>query len=183
MNKITHLVVLLLLVAAFQPGFAQVEKRAIGFHAIGGDLSFVKPENIDGGIGFEVKADIGDLMPNIALMPSVQYWQSSIGLGGLTAADVDVSEFSINGDLVYAFQTGTSSFEPYAGAGLGLVFTSVDVGGVSVGNDGSGFGLNLFGGAKIPVSSFDAFGEVRFRVGSSSYDTFAIKGGVMFPLN
>lgn len=181
MNSITYLLVLVAIISIARPSSAQEESRALGLHAIGGKLGLVNPKNLDGTIGFGVQADLGDIRPNIALIPSVRFWSTSIDFSFL--GSIDISELSLNADLYY-FLSLESALQPYGGAGVGLTLTEVSVSGTTFSDDGIGWGLNLFGGVKYPVATqLDIMGEARFKFGSSSYDLFSIMVGVLYRLS
>ena len=177
--KIVAFVALACLLSTAAPSMAQEEARSLGLHGIGGELGLANPEIIDGTVGFGVQADLGDIRPNLAIVAGVKYWSAS---DNAFSSSVDVSEISLNGDAYYHFPI-KSSFRPFAGAGVAFTNTSVSEGETTFGG-GTGFGLNLFGGARYPASTnIDVYSEARLKLGSSSFDAFTIKVGAMYLLN
>ena len=71
----------------------------------------------------------------------------------------DVTMWSVNGNLVFAFPGGTSA-TPYLIGGAGWYNTKSDEDGAESSND---FGLNGGIGARFALSGFSTFAEVRFH--------------------
>ncbi len=166
---LTVLSVILLLAGVTGTSYAQ----GIGFHGIGGRVGFAKPENIDGTFSIGAHANLGEVIENLVIFPSVDYWgKSELGL--------DFSQFAINADGRYYFpSSGSMSF--FGGAGLGFIFTHAEVSflGQSAGDTNMDIGLNLFGGLDVPVGEKLSFtAETRFVV--SDISTFKVLAGVTY---
>lgn len=87
---------------------------------------------------------------------------------------VDASAYTIDLNGLYSFPT-EGTFAPYAGAGLGIV-------GTSVGNTSdSDVGLNLVGGAEFEAGSVRPYLQGQFSLGGD-FTRFGLSGGVLFAL-
>lgn len=150
--------------------------QELGFKGIGGTLQFVKPENIDGTVGFGAHADLGQIIEHLTLFPSIEYWGKSEG-------PLDFSQFAVNADVRYYFPN-SSNLSFFAGGGLALLFSSADVnlGGFGTRSDNStDIGLNLLGGIDVPVSEKLVFtGSAKFVI--SDGNVFKIMGGLTYLL-
>ena len=71
----------------------------------------------------------------------------------------DITIWSVNGNLVYAFPGGTTA-TPYIIAGAGWYNTKSDESGSESTND---IGINVGLGARFALSGFSTFAEVRFH--------------------
>lgn len=120
-------------------------------------------------------------MPEFVAAPSFSYWSSDFD-----GSDSSFSEFGINFDARYMFPMA-GAIDLFAGAGLGLFFSSVDiptvntpfgpVGGGSASN--TDVGLNLLGGATTAASpNIDLTGQLRFKV--DGVDTIQIIAGAVY---
>ena len=123
--------------------------------------------------------------PNIVFAPFLSYWSSSFDTGG-SGDDPSFSEFGVNFDARYMFPS-EGSVDFFAGAGLGLFFSSVDVPEVmtTFGTFGGGsasdtdFGFTFLGGATTAVSpTIDVNGQLRFKL--DGVDTIQILGGATY---
>jgi hypothetical protein len=164
----------------------------IGLKAIGPEAGFVSIESSIGStIGFGAAADLGWLTPQIALGAEVMFWSKSIAENAYE--DFSYSQIYLNAIARYFFaQKKGSSFQPYAGGGLGLVIAkskfeykgeySDFYHAANYDNSATGIGIVLVGGAKMALSpSMDGFGEVRYGTGEGA-DYFGIFAGVLFKL-
>lgn len=86
----------------------------------------------------------------------------------------DASAFTVDLNGLYVFQT-EGALSPYAGAGLGIVRTSVS----SLSD--TDIGLNLAGGAEFDAGSLRPFAQAQFSLGGD-FTRFGITGGVLFAL-
>ncbi len=144
--------------------FSTAEAQGINFNGIGGRLGFVKPENIDGTFGIGFHTHLGEIVPNLVLYPSLEYWGKSRG-------GVDFSQLALNGDLRYYFPlAGDANVDVFAGGGLGILLN--DPGD----ND---IGLNVLGGIDVPFSgNWVAGGEIRFVINDNTL--FKIMAGITY---
>ncbi len=142
---------LALLTAALVPASAHA---AQSFTAWGPHLGFSSgPDQIV----FGGHLQWGDVAPQLDFVPSVD-----LGFGD------HATVVSLNGDFHYRIQTNTT-WQPYAGGGLGIHFVSVDNGGPGFG-DGSEtvFGGHLIVGADVATKSHSRFFvEGKFGLGDS----------------
>jgi opacity protein-like surface antigen len=171
MKRIATLMTLFVLLV-FAVGLSAAE---LGFNGIGGRLSYVSPENIDGTIGLGVHADLGTLANNIVLFPSIEYWSKGEGGG-------DFSQIAINADAHYYFPT-SGEIDFFAGGGLSILRSSFEVSflGQSQSVSNTDIGLDLLGGLAYPLSeNLMLNGEVKFTV--SDGNIFKISAGVTYLL-
>ncbi len=177
MKKLLSLVLLILVVVCFSgAGFAQ----GIGFKGIGGRAGLAKPENVDATYNIAVHANLGEIIENLVIFPSLDYWGSSQKVLGV---DVDFSQIAINADVRYYIPTsGNLAF--FAGGGLGIFFSSgetASVFGQSASYSNTDIGLNLGGGIDIPINDTLLFtADARFVL--SDGNAFKVTGGVTYLL-
>lgn len=165
MNYRTLYLAALALNLAFQaPAHAQAVSAPADLR-FGPQLSFASQTSL--GIGARVEAAFPRLYP---------------GLFGIVAVDAffpdcsggDCGYLELNLGAAVPFVVEELLVEPYAGGGLNLVRADDSVRG------GSGLGINLLGGAKIPVEGlqFTPFAELRLEFGGGKQ--FVISGGILF---
>jgi len=65
-RRIAVWVILLFCSVVSQNAWANTD---LGLKAIGGDVGFVDPDNVDGTIGFGAFANLGNLSPDLSLAP------------------------------------------------------------------------------------------------------------------
>jgi opacity protein-like surface antigen len=144
----------------------QTMAQGLGFKGVGGRISFVDPEAVSGTIGFGGHVNLGEIIANLALYPSFEYWNKS-----------NVSDFSINADVRYYIPTG-GNIDFFAGGGLAIQFVSVDLGPFGDASD-TELGLDLIGGADFPVSdNLVATAKLKFLV--SDLNVLKITGGLTY---
>lgn len=97
-----------------------------------------------------------------------------------TDAD-NFSVYAVDLNALYEFGIDNQSFVPYAGGGIGITNTSVDVqtqtGTRSVSN--SDTALNLVGGARFPLQSVEPFVQLNATLGGDA-QRLGLAGGVLF---
>ena len=128
------------------------------------------------GIGTELAApfDLGGLV--LSIQPGIEYHFLD------DAPGVDVSYIQLDGNLVASFATPGAPIAPYAGAGLAVGFSSVDIEGI--GSDSStDLGLNVLGGAEFPgaLGFGSPFAQARLTLVDGG-NFFCIIGGIKVPL-
>lgn len=94
------------------------------------------------------------------------------------ATGVSQTLFTVDGNALYEFEIEDASFAPYAGAGIAITRWSIDADVPGAGD--TDIGLNLVGGARFPLESFEPFVQANFGVGD--LDRFGLAGGVLFSL-
>ncbi len=118
--------------------------QEIGFNGIGGRIGFVDAEAVDATVIFGAHAFLGEIIENLALVPSIDYFSKN-----------EVNILSVNANVRYYFPLQNSNIEPFLGGGLGFVrfdFPGVNVGGISAGGgSATEFTINLMGGADFPI--------------------------------
>jgi len=168
------ILMLVLLVFTFSDSSAQ-----IGFKGVGGHLGFVDGEGSLSGILFGGHVNLGEIIPGLALTPSFDYW-----------SDSGANILNINGDVRYYFPTD-GNIDFFAGGGLALVRVSVDDTTIPdpfnpgntitfEGGSDTELGLNLGGGASIPLSD-NLVGTAMLVYGTKG-EQIKIMGGVTYML-
>lgn len=117
-----------------------------------------------------------DALP-VIISPAFDFYFVDSGVEG-----VDQSIFVIDINGLYEFGVDNQAFTPYAGGGLGIVRSSVDVDGGSFGTIGSSttdVGLNLVGGARFETGTLQPFAQAKINVGGD-FTLFNIMGGLLF---
>jgi len=151
----------------------------IGIQGIGGQVSFVKPEDIDGTFGLGMHADLGEIGGGVGLFPSVTFWRKSWeeSLFG-EKWDTTFTEIATNADARYYFlgyDTGT--MRPFVGGGLALIYSSVSCDDFD--DSDMDVGINILGGADFDISdSMIGFFEARYKIDGA--DVLKLTGGVTF---
>jgi len=164
----------------------------LGLKAIGGDLGFVDPDNVDGTLGFGAFANLGNLSPDIRLAPHLGYWSKSQEFGGDKAS---ISDISLSTRGLYMFHMSSRKFQPYAGAGLGfhMVHSKVqtaaqDLGGgviipaMEASDTQTKIGLDMGGGFTTPLSEKADFCLDLWYTAVSDVGHLSMKAGVSFNL-
>ena len=133
-----------------------------GDFAIGGDVRYDLSGNVDAPIHLSGALDF--------------YFVEDQTVGTLPdqSGGSDASAFTVDLNGLYVFQT-EGAFSPYAGAGLGIVRTSVS----SLSD--TDVGLNLAGGAEYEAGLIRPFAQAQFSLGGD-FTRFGITGGVLFSL-
>lgn len=139
---------------------------AFGLSGIGARVGEVDPEGSGSALAVGGHLEFEQSGTQLHLQPGVMFWSSD-----------GVRDINPNFDLMYHFAS-PGRVSPYVGAGAGLHFYSVDLplGGSDSSSD---FGMNLFGGVLVPMSSARLFGEARYVATDNSQ--FGITGGVTLP--
>ena len=94
-------------------------------------------------------------------------------------ADDPTSVWTLDLNALYPFPLEEQTFLPYAGGGLALTNTSVEIAGRSASN--TDVALNLVGGVEFDVGVISPFLEVNVGVGGD-VDRFGLSGGLLFSL-
>lgn len=155
-------------------------REGLGLYGIGGRLSYVSPDNLDGTIGLGIHADLGEVfVENLKIFPSIEYWSKSESGGGI---DTDFSQLTVNADARYYFPA-SGSIAIFAGGGLVLAFYSTDVSSEFGEFDASStdIGLDFLGGIDLPIQeNLILTAEAKFLVSDQS--VFRISAGLTFML-
>lgn len=148
---------------------SQVKAQEVGDIRLGAKLSYITIEGADLGIGI-----VGDYQFTESIIGSVNY--------NYFLADEFLGLSTINLDGLYTF--GGDGIRPYVLAGLNIATVSVnfDLFGVSEKVSNTEIGINLGGGAELPLSDkMAAFGELKYAL--ASIDELVISAGLKFNLN
>lgn len=159
MKKVGTFFAITALIVAF--GIGDVAAQNIGFKGVGGRLGFVDAKGIDGTIIFGGHVHLGEIIENLVLIPSVDYFSKS-----------SVDFLSINGNVRYYFPT-SGNIDLFAGGGLAIVR-------VSNGASDTELGLNLKGGAEMPLS--DNLVGTAELIYVTKGEQIKIMGGITFLL-
>jgi hypothetical protein len=173
----------LIMVLAAMPAQAN-----IGFNGVWAGAGIVSPESPwDMGFNVTAYADLGEIMPNMLLLPTVGYWSSSYSEFGF---DLGLSNFAVGADVNYFVMQKGTEVGPYVGGGLSMNFMSIDYPVVTnffTGQTGTEsqsetkFGIKLKGGYAMKVGSMVGFAELGYNL-ISDFNTLQITGGVAFPI-
>ncbi len=148
MKRVGFIAVFMLILLTFTVNDSAAQ---IGFKGVGAHLGYVDAEGIDGTIMFGGHVNLGEIIPGLSLVPSVDYWKKSASELGI---DVDFSQLSVNANVAYALPVGESiNVMAVGGIAWVRVKASVSVSGFgSASGTDSGIGLNLGGIVSVPVS-------------------------------
>jgi hypothetical protein len=100
------------------PAFAQRNQTTgLGIRGIGVRLGLVDPEGGSSALMYGVHLDAGQLVPNVHVVPSVEYWSVGSNVGTI---NTDYSDLAIKLDANVDFPLQDQRLVPYLGGGLGL---------------------------------------------------------------
>lgn len=127
-----------------------------------------------GNLFFGVDARIDSDAVPVVLSPSFDYYLTDVDNLSYIAVD-------LNG--LYAFDIDSEGVSPYAGGGLAITRSSVDVpdalgGGSSSSTD---IGLNLVGGARFMLDPVEPFVQLNAGIGGD-VTRLGLTGGILFAL-
>jgi len=162
----------------------------LSLRGIGVELGSVMPHGIDRTLSLGVRADLGELGPNLRIVPRASYWSSSLRRAEVAAlreqilrlcrdpqadclrefGEVALSELVLGVDAHYTFPDYVG--DPYLGAGVGVHF--LNGGGelingtfVEDGLDAVAPGIALVAGVELPLgSALRLFAEARGTLSS-----------------
>jgi len=189
MKKIFVLVVIVSVLSLTLPASAS----DMGLKRLNGQLGLLFPSspNISYGVGFQLGAgaDLGEIIDNLHLVPSLSYWILSPEpeSGSVEGFDISASNFQIAVDVQYYLKEVKGL---YFGGGLSLNFTSVswDVPPQYVqffptdSGSGTDVGLGLLGGYEMPINKkTTGFAHLKYNI-ISDFNTLAIVFGVWFDM-
>jgi opacity protein-like surface antigen len=180
-------IMILLLAAASLSARNAAADSSIGFRAIGGALSYVDPENLNGTIGFGVFADLGRISPQVALEPRLDFWsQSQEELG----AKASVRDITLGARAKYFFKTSSTKVHPFAGGGLGFHFVRAEASvtepgftPMSVSQSDTKLGIDMGGGISTGLSpKVDLNAELWYGI-VSDIDQLSLRMGIAHKFN
>jgi|Deesub1362B_J571_1020462.scaffolds.fasta_scaffold01944_4 opacity protein-like surface antigen len=169
----------------FAVGMAGAQPN-IGLNAIGGKLGYISPEDpFDSVIGFGAVANLGTLTPQIFLRGFVDYWSKSEKSNVFgTEVESSFSSLTFGASGLYYFAAEGSSFQPYAGGGLGFTISKgkSSAGGYTYSDSDSDISFHVLVGADYPISpNLTGFAEFKYHL--NGVDAWGIYGGVLFSLS
>lgn len=147
-----------------------------------GDVS-----DLGGNFFFGADARVGSPALPVMINGSFDFYLTDdIETGG---EDLSQTIFAVDINALYEFGIDNPAFTPYAGGGLAITRSSVEEvtvdTGFGTGTFGGGsdteVGLNLVGGARFPVGSFEPFAQLNATLGGD-VQRFGITGGLLFGL-
>lgn len=141
--------------------------------AVGPRLFLDLDDGTNFGIGVEGRFAVLQIAPSVRLdvRPFFDYYFVDDDFG-------DVTLLGFGADALFAFNVGNPVIEPYALAGLNILYASFDVPGGSDSSTDAGF--NIGGGARfLTDGSIQPFAELRITIGGD-YDPLFLGGGVLF---
>jgi opacity protein-like surface antigen len=161
---------------------ASYSQSNLGFNGVGARVGFVMPEDpIDNTLGLGLNADLGTIIPNLALNAYIDYWSKTYAESNTYEASFSVLGFAA---VAKYFFPSSGNIKPYAGGGLGLNISSVEskYTGPSIGGglfDTSDFessssetdlAIQFLGGVSMPLSpNMDGFAEAKYSLDGADY--------------
>ena len=152
---------------------AAFAKSNVGFYGVGGKIGYVKPDDIDGTLGFGVVADLGKLTDKLSLEGELLYWSKGEKEMGVKAS---YSEIHIGALTKYFFpqKKGATMF-PYAGGGIGFIMQKAKVeyesewlGDNEKSDSETDLGIHLLAGIRKALSpTMNGFAEIRYTIGGA----------------
>lgn len=190
MRRLSTLTILVMIGAfAFSSASAQVD---IGLKGVGFKVGVVGPDNVDATVGFGFFADLGTFVPQVALEAYADFWSQSETFAGAKSSARDI----VFGSRVkYMFPVTAPKISPYAGAGLGIHFVSVEATSPAIDLGGgliipaftfedttTKIGLDLGGGLNVNVHpKADVLGEVWYGI-VSDVSQWSARVGLLYKL-
>jgi len=149
---------------------AQDGEGGLGLYAIEGLACVAKSGDLGGTFGIALTADIGELMPNMAIFPGISYWSKSVSVAGYAGSGYALKnqELGLQVDLHY-YLNPDEQVNYYVGSGVGLFSSSISVeagsGLESEAVSESKFGLSMLAGLEYPLGERTRFvGEGRYKI-------------------
>lgn len=134
--------------------FADASSAEIHFRGIGGKLALVLPEGeADNTFGLGAVADLGDIIDQLNLEASAEYWGDSSDVLGV---EWSWSAITFGGTAKYHIPMN-SGISPFAGGGVGLTISRVEfdapmVAGVSTSESDTDLSFHGVIGIDIPIA-------------------------------
>lgn len=202
-KSLSQLLALVLAVLFVGNANAQEQKQGLGLYSLGAKIGLMSPSGLGSTLGFALQADVGDVASNLALFPSISFWQkkSTTSIGGdyydyytgeyvnnTTEVSTSLRQIGIQVDAHYYFNPD-AKVNFYGGGGLGLFIHSASVEASSgtqlaeadIGS-ATNFGFNILAGVETPLSQKTRIiGELRYTI-VSGFSTLGLNAGVSFDL-
>lgn len=186
------------LLALATPALAQrpedYDYENLVFSGLGVHAYAALPARSDPALALQLRADLGELGPNVRIVPSVTFWsttfresevarmeerieascdRSGAPCPGIDLGEVELSDLSLDVDAHYLFTTDFG-VEPYLGAGAGIHLVNgrgdvIEDTFVEDVLDAITPGLNLVGGLELPLGpNLRIVGEARAVLASNA---------------
>jgi opacity protein-like surface antigen len=145
------------------PALAQDGRQTtgLGIRGVGVRLGLADPEDASSAFMYGLHLDAGQIVPNLHLTPSLEYWSVGTDVG---LYNTDYSDLAIKVDANLDFPLQDQRLVPYLGGGLGihrLKFSTDAPGGVDQSDTKLGFTLQ--GGLRNDFApNLSLFGEVGY---------------------
>ncbi len=154
----------------------------VGLRSLGVDLGYVDPDNVPGTVGFGAFANMGNITPDIRLVPHIGYWSKSEDVFGTKTRVNDIS-FSTRGQ--YMFPVSSMKFRPYAGLGVGMHIVGVKVSDpgpppMDISNSRTKLGMDLGGGFSTMLSQKNDLYVDFWYTAVSDVSQLSMKVGISF---
>jgi opacity protein-like surface antigen len=127
-------------------------------------------ETEDPVLGVEARFGLNNPSLPLIIAPAFDYYF-------IDADNVNFYELDVN--VLYPFGINNQAFTPYAGAGLGVGFSTVEIGDET--ESETDLGVNLVGGAVFGFGGIRPFVQARLKLGGDA-DLATLHGGVLFTL-
>jgi opacity protein-like surface antigen len=155
-------IVLAFAVVTATPAFAQGSgATGLGIRGIGVRLGLTDPEDASGAFMYGVHLDAGTIVPNVHLIPSLEFWSVGTDVGTYSA---DYSDMAIKLDANVDFPLQDQRLVPYLGGGLGLHRLKFESNApMTVDATSTKIGFSILGGMKNEFTpNLSLFGEVGY---------------------
>lgn len=165
----------------------------LAFRGLGAFVYAVIPARAEAAPGLQIRADLGEIGPNVRIVPSLTFWESELREGevgemedrieaacersgspcpGIDLGTVELSDLSLDVDAHFLFTTDFG-VEPYAGLGAGVHLVNgsgefIEDTFVEDVLDAITPGLNAMAGVEIPLGPLVLQGELRGVLASNA---------------
>lgn len=163
----------------------------LGLKGAGLEVGVVNPEDIDATFGVKAFADLGTIMPQLALEAYADYWSKTQEEFGFEAS---VRDISFGARSKWMFPVSNPKIRPYAGGGLSLHLLKLEattpdlniggtlVPGMTVSDTETRLGLDIGGGMTATMNDrTDFVGEMWFGL-VSDVNQMSLKVGILYKL-
>lgn len=150
----------------------------LGFKGLGVRVGLADPEDASSALMYGLHVDAGELVNNVHLIPSVEYWNVGNNVGPYNS---DFSDVAFRLGVNFDFPLQDQRMVPYLGGGVGLHRFSFDTDVPDVDNvTDTKFGFDVQGGARNQFTpNLSLFGELGYSFVSDA-NTLRILGGLTY---
>jgi len=180
-------ILLLTLVSCVALASSAMAQTDLGLKNVGVALGFVNAEDLDGTFSVGVFANHGTIAPRIGLESRIDYWSKSEDDFG---TEVSVHDIAIGARAKYYFEVASPKIRPFAGAGLGIHFLSMEVStpalpgipAMSADDSETRLGLDIGGGLSTPIGpKTDFLAEAWYGI-VEDFNQFSLRAGMSWKL-